>query len=230
MPADSREGNERFFPPESVSRVLAEFIVRFNNDEESGFMDRRELMTRAAPLVGTGGDRRDEARGWLAVDWLVRLHAPVWLERAQVSDAAAALRGLAPVRDSRSLQAAGAVLETVVKPQIHATWEAAGDALEEMEDVDWMVRPGDAAGDAALGAAMTANMAARGSAADWAWGLAGDAANIATTAAAGGATDAGAADAVWAALWPTRSALGRSAMELLDRMIEASDPRQWGLA
>lgn len=70
MPADSREGNERFFPPESVSRVLAEFIVRFNNDEESGFMDRRELMTRAAPVVGTGataGMRRED--GWRSIGW-----------------------------------------------------------------------------------------------------------------------------------------------------------------
>lgn len=65
--------------PACVSPVLAEFGRAWNDGMRSD--EERESLKQYIPrLIGTVGDAAaDERRGWLALDWLVRVHTPAWL-------------------------------------------------------------------------------------------------------------------------------------------------------
>lgn len=111
--------------PACVSPVLATFMRRWNDDlDDEGRQKLKAFVPRA---IGTAGDGQDEARGWLAADWLVRVHTPAWLELAGIADAAAALRALPELHDSGSLDAARPALADGRK-KAAAAWAAAGDA------------------------------------------------------------------------------------------------------
>jgi hypothetical protein len=101
-----------------------------------------------------------------------------------------------------------------------AAWEAAEDAAEAAADAAaWLavwVAARDAAWEAAMDVAGDAAMAATQAAAA-AW----QAAWNASWVAAGAAARDAARDAAWIALTPTRIALQKSALRLVDRMIEA---------
>src|SRR5690606_26994214 len=92
---------------------LGAFVRRWNDDlDDEG---RQRLKPLLPLMVGTAGDGHDELRGWLCADWLVRVHTPAWLELAGIRDAAAALRGLPPLRDPASLGAARPTLDAAGK-------------------------------------------------------------------------------------------------------------------
>ncbi|HEY6924938.1 MAG TPA: hypothetical protein VI653_15795, partial [Steroidobacteraceae bacterium] len=81
--------------PACVSLILVGFGQRLNDvlsDEK-----RQSLKVLAAPQIGTAGDGKDEARGYLALDWLVRTYTPTWLELAGLATEAGALRALPPI-------------------------------------------------------------------------------------------------------------------------------------
>ena len=66
--------------PPGVSRVLHSFGIALNDLLPD---DRRQELVRylpngTSPLAGTD-DGRDEARGYLALDWLIRTYLPTWL-------------------------------------------------------------------------------------------------------------------------------------------------------
>jgi hypothetical protein len=196
-------GGEHSDSPACVSPVLLRFLVRWNDDLDDG--TRQRLRPYIARTIGTAGDGQDEARSYMALDWLIRVHTPAFLAAAGLTDEADKLRGLAEIEGIEAAKAAG--------PKVRA----AGDAARA------------AAGDAARDAAWAAAWAAVG---DAAWAAAGDAAGAAARAAAWDAAGAAAWGAAGAAAWgaagaaagaalhPTIEGLQESAFELLDKMCD----------
>ena len=188
--------------PGCVSPVLAGF-GRSLNDELPD--DKRQRLLPLAPrMIGTARDGMDEARGFLALDWLVRVYLPAWLRLTPdlVADADA-LAGFRPITDLGSAAEVGVLVR-------HAKKRA---------DVA-RVAVGAAAGDAAWAAASAAASAAVGDAAgDAAWAAASAAASAAVGDAAWATASAAASAAARDVLAPTVDTLQDSAIDLLDRMI-----------
>ena len=188
--------------PPGVSPVLHIYGMRLNDVLPD---DRRQELKRYLPngtdvLAGTAGDGLDGVRAWMALDWLIRVYAPAWLDLAGLAGEASALRNLAPVTDSATAEAA------------RLAGAAAGDAARAAA---WA-----AAWAAARDAAWAAAWAAAGAAArDAAW----DAAGAAAGDAARDAARAAARDAAWAAagaaLAPTVARLQDSAIALYADLI-----------
>ncbi len=116
---------ERFSDsPKCVSLVLRAFLIKWNDDADDE--GRQKLKLYLVRVLGTAGDGKDEARGWLAVDWVIRHHAPAWLELAGITESAAALRELPPIRDLASLSEAQPSLEEE-RARSAAAWDVAWD-------------------------------------------------------------------------------------------------------
>ena len=166
--------------------------------------DKRIRLLQFVPrVVGTAGDRVEQQRGFMAMDWIVRTYTPTWLRLAGLGAEAMRLEALAPVTDVDTLEAAMPALEKA-RAVADSAWDAARDAARV------------AAWDAARGAAWDA---ARDAARVAAWDAAWDAARVAARGAAWGAAWGAARDAAWVALAPTVSELQNSAIELYGRMI-----------
>jgi len=181
--------------PACVSPILGVFGRQFNDALPD---DRRQELRRFVPLLpGTAGDGRDQARGLMAADWLIRIYTPAWMELAGLD--ATALRGL-PVMDSWNAVA-------VAQPVLDDARSRAAAAGAAARAAAWA-----AAGDAAWAAAWNAARAAAGAAArDAAWAAAGDAARDAAWAAAGDAAGAAAGDAAGDAAWAAAGAAAGNA-------------------
>jgi hypothetical protein len=208
--------------PQCVSPVLGVFGRNLNDilpDDR-----RQELVPLIPKLLGTR-DEQDEARSYLALDWLIRVYTPTWLRMvpALVSDADA-IAGMPRIVD---LESAAAVGDLVRDAAAHsraawaAAWAAARDAARAAARDAARAAARDAAGDAAWAAAgAAARDAARAAAGD----AAGDAAWAAAGAAARAAAWAAARAAAWAAardaLAPTVAELQTSAIALFSTMID----------
>jgi hypothetical protein len=204
-------GEEHTDQPVCVSPILGAFGRKLN--------DR---------LPGTVGDGLDEARGYLALDWLVRTYTPAWLELAGLSVEAAELRALRRIVDLATAQEAGPVVRAgaeKARAVQAAAWDAARSAAWDAarsaawatawaaaRDAAW-VAARDAAEDAARDAVHAAAQAAAGAAA-------GDAARDAAWAAARDAAWVAARDAARDALKPTVVQLQDSAIALFVQMVE----------
>jgi hypothetical protein len=202
-------GEDHTDVPDCASPVLRTFMIELN--DQWGDEQRQKLRPYLPGMVGTAGDGQDEARAYLALDWLIRVFTPAWLELAGLSVEAQALRDLRRIADLVSAQAAGLVVRdarTKADAAEAAAWVAGGSAGGSAGGVAAEDAGGSAAWDAALVAARAAAMT---SARDAAW----DAALVAARAAA----MTSARDAAWDALKPTIEALQQSALELLGRMI-----------
>ena len=83
--------------PECASRVLGAFLRSWNDtlpDDE-----RQQLKQYVPRLVGSKGTaEQEDARAWLAMDWLVRSYTPTWL-RFAASTAPQYAEGLAAHAD-----------------------------------------------------------------------------------------------------------------------------------
>jgi hypothetical protein len=196
--------------PECASPVLRDFTVGLNDRWDT--VQRQTLKPFLPRMVGTAGDGQDEARAYLALDWLVRTYAPEWLDVAGLTERARDLRDLPRIVDPASAQSAVPVAHAA-RQDAAAAWDAARAAAWDAA----RAAAGDAAGDAARAAARDAAGDAAG---DAAWAAAGDAAWAAAGAAAGAAAWDAARDAAWDSLAPTVAALQASALDLLDRMID----------
>jgi len=178
--------------PSCVSPVLRSFGISLNDQWDD---ERRQSLKPFIPrLVGTAGDGQDEARGYLALDWLIRTYTPAWLDLAGLTAEAAELRALRRIVDMVAAEAAGPVVRNASK-KASAAWDAAGDA--------------------AWAAARDAARAAAGAAAR-------NAAGAAARDAARDTAGAAARDTAWAALQPTVEVLQASALDLFDRMLDPS--------
>ncbi|WP_427130368.1 hypothetical protein [Pseudarthrobacter sp. S9] len=224
--------------PECASSVLRTFTINLN--DQWGTEDRQRLVPFLPRMVGTAGDGKDEARSYMALDWLIRTYTPAFLDLANLSAEAQALRDLRRIVDLASAEAAGPVVRAG-REKASAAWVAARVAARVAAWVAARVAAGDAAWVAARDAAWDAAWVAAGDAA-WvaarvaagdaardaarvaarvaAWVAAGDAAWVAARVAAGDAAWVAARDAAWDALAPTVETLKTSALELLDRMID----------
>jgi len=110
--------------PACVSPVLGVFGRSLNDvlpDDKRQFLI--PLITR---LPGTAGDGFDEKRGYLALDWMIRVYTPTWLDVAGLADAAVCLRELPAVVDFRSAEVADVKVRRAREEARAAAWDAAG--------------------------------------------------------------------------------------------------------
>src|SRR5216683_2245676 len=84
----------------------------------------RQQLKQFIPLLpGTAGDGKDETRGYIALDWLIRTYTPAFLDLAGLSAEAAALRDFRRIADFAAAKA--------IRPHVLAGRDkaaAAGDA------------------------------------------------------------------------------------------------------
>jgi len=225
--------------PACTSPVLGAFMRRLNDG--LGDRERQLLKPFLTRVVGTAGDGQDEARGWLAADWLVHVELPTWLDQAGLREQADALRAM-PIVDADP-----EALRTTLHRVRDLAWEARRAARERLKAIIWEKLKERAAVAAAVAAADAAAVAAAAAAAD------ADAVAVADAAAAADAVaDAdAAADAAWErwgaswskVYWAVRRSLQvkaeevvaerrrahlPSALELLERMVDPASLENGG--
>lgn len=123
--------------PQCVSPVIASFGRAWNDALRSNEERDRLLKPLIAVILNTVSTPAIESRrAWMCADWLVREFTPAWLTLAKLDEEAAALRDLAEIVDSATLDVARPLIESARK-RAAAAWAAAGAAA------------GDAAWDAA---------------------------------------------------------------------------------
>jgi hypothetical protein len=210
--------------PACVSPVLRAMCIALNDGLEHE--PRQRLRPYLARTIGTADDGLDTERGWMAMDWLIRVYTPAWLQAAGLRDTAAALADLGQVGDGESLRGALGVLDAarrearaararmfgVPHPTGWAASVAAGLAGREAAwacagAAAWAaarVSIGDTAGDRARAATRA---------------TAGDAAAIAVRQSRLAARHGGAREAARTVLAPALDTLTDSALDLLDRML-----------
>ena len=75
-----------------MSPVLRAYGISLNDQWDD---EKRQELKRFIPVLpGTAGDGQDEARSYLALDWLIRTHTPAWLDLAGLTAEAQELRDL----------------------------------------------------------------------------------------------------------------------------------------
>ena len=97
-------GEEHSYRSKYVSVVLREPLVKLNDGLDDAW--RQKLLPFVPRILGTMDDGKDEARRWLATDWLLRVHTPAWLDAGGMTEIAADIRALPKVCDLASLRAA----------------------------------------------------------------------------------------------------------------------------
>ena len=210
--------------PESVSPVLRAFCTTLNDSLEDA--PRQRLRPYLARTIGTARDGLDEARSWMALDWLIRTYAPRWLTEAGLTESALRLAALPPVVDVPDLGRALIALR-LARTETRATRSAALGAARAGAWAPWAAGRA-AAREAAWGSAGAAAWAAARVAVGeiagdraraTARGIAGDAAATLTREARAGVGRAAARDATRVALAPVLEDLRQSAFALLERML-----------
>jgi hypothetical protein len=187
-------GEDHTDAPECVSPVLRTFAIAVNDRWDD--VQRQKLRPYLARCIGTAGDGRDQERGWLAMDWLIRTFTPRFLDLCpQLAERATELRGIAEIKTTAGLGEAMVVLNEVRRASVTAGFAAGSAARDTAWAAAW-----DAGWDVARDAA-------------WATGSA------AVGPAAGAAAWAAAAAAAGAFAKPAVDDLRASTLDLLDRML-----------
>jgi hypothetical protein len=224
-------GEEHTDHPACVSPVLGAYGRSLNDVLPDA--RRQELLGFVPLLPGTAGDGRDETRSYLALDWLIRVWTPTWLELAGLAGEARALRQLRPIVDMTAAQSAGPAVRQASQKAAAAqaaAWDAARVAAgvaawDAARAAAWVAARAAAGVAAGVAARVAAGDAARVAAGVAAWDAAWDAARDAAWAAAQDAAWAAAQDAAWDAAWdalaPTVATLQNSAFTLYQAMITA---------
>jgi len=210
--------------PACVSPVLRAYCTSLNDSLDDG--TRQLLRPYLARTIGTADDGLDEARSWMALDWLIRTYAPTWLAAAGLPGPANELAVLARVMDASDLREALVALRAA-RCDARAAWSGALGAARPAAFTPWAAGRAaarEAAWSSAGAAAWAAARVAVGEiAGDRARAIAreigGDAAAMIARAARTAAGRAAAREAARSALAPTLEALHRSAFTLLDRML-----------
>jgi len=214
--------------PSCVSPVLRALCISLND----GLPDvaRQRLRPYLARTIGTAGDGLDEARAWLAMDWLIRTYAPRWLSLVSLDEAAAGLADGPAITDTDALRGALEPLEQARSAARRArpvAFSSGGNPITSWAAQVSLGRTGREWAWACAGAAVWA--AARlgigeqdgDSARASARALAGDAAAIAVRRLRHDDVCGRLAgqDALRTALGPTLQGLADSSIALLDRML-----------
>ncbi len=115
--------------PKCVCPVLGAFGRGLNDRLD---VERRQRLKPLIPvLVGTASDGHAEARGFMAMDWIVRTYTPAWLRLARLDTEADGLQALPEIADAATLRGAQEMLDAARKSAAaagDAAWDAAGDA------------------------------------------------------------------------------------------------------
>ena len=188
--------------PVCVSPVIGA-LLRSWNDALCSDADRTRLLMPLIPVViGTRADKAtEERRSYMALDWLIRVNLPAFLDLTPaLQPHAAIIRALPEIADLPSAQCAD--------PNVIAAWDAASDAASAAAWDAASVAAWDAARDAASAAASAAASVA-------AWTAACDAALEAAWAAA--------LDADRETLTHVVSQLQHSAQDLVRRMAAVKE-------
>lgn len=181
--------------PKCVCPVIRRFMISWNDELPSDTERDRLLKPLLTKVVGTRNPDIEERRSYMALDWLVRVHAPKFLElTGDLKPHAQTLRDLDEIVDLAGAMAAGNQVFAARAAARNAAWDAAGGAARAAA---W-----DAAWDAA-------------------WAATGDAARAAARAAARDAVGAATGDA----LAPTVEWLQASASDLVVRMCELEEKK-----
>lgn len=195
--------------PECASPMISAFLRKWNDALSDDDRDRLLPASLWVPrLVGSCGDTATEwRRSYLALDWLIRTYAPVYLDLVpSFRDHAEQIRNLPEVTRVALARQVKATVDAARDDALAAAFSATGndtwtDTWTEARSEAWVTS--GAAGGAARDAAISWGI--------WnAWVAAGDAAWTAARAA-------------WVAAGaPSQPVefLERSALDLLDRMIE----------
>lgn len=112
--------------PQCASPVVSAFLRSWNDtlDDET----RQQLKRHIPALIGSRGTKeQEEARSWMACDWLVRTFTPAWLRLAGLDADADALEALPALTSKGLADAALPVIERARKASA-AAWAAAGAA------------------------------------------------------------------------------------------------------
>ena len=80
--------------PECASSVLRSFAINLNDTWAA--QDRQRLVPFLPRMVGTANDGKDEARSYLALDWLVRTFTPAFPGFGEPAGGSAGVAGFAP--------------------------------------------------------------------------------------------------------------------------------------
>jgi hypothetical protein len=139
--------------PQCACPVITVFMVSWN-DSLPNDAERDRLLKPLIPLiVGTRSTKEvEERRGYMALDWMIRVYTPKWLDMVPALHAhAKELRELEAIADMAGAKAAGIKVRLASKDSAaagDAAWAAAWDAAwDAAGDAAWDAA-GDAAGDA----------------------------------------------------------------------------------
>jgi hypothetical protein len=136
--------------PQCVSPILRSFCINLNDALDDEMRQRlRPYLTRC---IGTAGDGRDEERGYLCLDWIVRTYTPTWLRLAGLDESAEKVEALDRITDLASAKAAGPIVRDA-REKAYAAWAAAGAAAWDAARAAARAAAGYAAWDTARAAA-----------------------------------------------------------------------------
>jgi hypothetical protein len=115
--------------PQCTCPIITDFLIAWNDGLPNDAERDRLLKPLIPRLVGTRSTRKvEERRSYLALDWLIRVHTPKWLDLVPaLHEHAKTLRSLPEIADIAGAIAAG---QKVRAAQIAsaAAWAAAGAA------------------------------------------------------------------------------------------------------
>jgi len=116
--------------PQCVCPIIASFLRRWNDDlDDAG---RQRLKPYIARVIETRRSAAvEDRRGWMAADWMLRVHLPAWLELGGLKDQADAIRAMPAIDASGPLEAIQPLLKDARKQSAAAraaAWAAAGAA------------------------------------------------------------------------------------------------------
>jgi hypothetical protein len=193
---------------------------------------RQELVPLIPGLVGTAGDGFHKVRSLMALDWLIRVYTPTWLDLAGLKVHAQTLRDLPSIVDAGGVEAAWPVVNRAQSAAIVArqnaakdsgdwlaaeaaagaiTWIASATTWAVIESIEWM--GGNSADNALRGAVSAAANAV---------GWTGDATGWIAGEAFKGSSICTGVGVAWASLQPVLEDLQVSAAGLFADMVRVS--------
>ncbi len=149
--------------PACVSPVLGAYGRGLNDAWDD--VQRQKLVPFIPRLLGTADDGQDEARSYLALDWLLRTYTPAWLDLAGHMAEAAALREHRRIVDMAAVRSIEPAAQAAQAAAWSAAWSAAESAASSAAWSSAWRAAGSAAGSAARSAAESAAWRAARSAA-----------------------------------------------------------------
>lgn len=115
--------------PACVSPVIAAALRRWNDNLPDNATRDRLIKPLLPHVIGTAGSAAVEnRRAWMATDWLVRVHTPVWLRLAGFEDHARTLEGLERYVDAATARSNQSSVDAARAAVWAAVWDGEGAA------------------------------------------------------------------------------------------------------